>query len=167
MFKILLPLVSLLICANVSAATPIFLDIARNADGSVKHMDKGEAIVYCQKQGDHLPTARELVQLEMSLGAKGFVDACDIYDRECFSVRVTNYDGSSDSFNYSSAGDHTSIVENHPFLWLWSSSTHTYDRWFGIVVGGSHGGVDYFYNGFNGHDKVYGIEVAVRCVSGR
>lgn len=140
------------------AATPAFLDIARNADGSVKSiMDQADAIHYCANQGAHLPSARELAQLSMSLGAKGIVDACDRSDKKCYSVKATNADGSSDNFNFSYAGYQRPAGElgNN---WFWSSSVFSNFSGFAFVLNGYYGDVVY--------DVRY-VNFAVRCVSGR
>lgn len=136
---------------------PAFLDIVKNADGSVKTMNQADAIQYCASQGAHLPSARELAQLSMSLGAKGIVDACDSSDSSCYSVKATNADGSSDNFNFSYAGYQRPAGElgNN---WFWSSSVYSNHSDFAFGLNGNFGVVVSAYRSSN---------YAVRCVSGR
>ncbi len=139
------------------APTPGFLDIVKNADGSVKTMNQSDAVDYCTSQGAQLPSARELAQLSTSLGAKGIVDACGSSDISCFSIKATNADGNEDSFDFSYAGYQRPAGEmgNN---WFWSSSAYSNVSDFAFFLNGSGGEVAYVYR--NGH-------YAVRCVSGR
>ena len=134
---------------------PAFLDIAKDAYGKVKFMNQANAVQYCSAQGAHLPSARELAQLAMSLGAKGIVDSCGS-ENKCYSVKATNANGSSDSFNYSYAGYETPDGDLGKY-WFWSSSVNSNysDNAFYFI--GDNGYVDNYYrNNFN----------AVLCVSG-
>lgn len=136
------------------APKPVFLDIVKNADGSVKTMNQSDAVHYCASQGAHLPSARELAQLSTSLGAKGIVDACGSSDISCYSVKATNADGNEDSFEFSYDGYQRPAGEmgNN---WFWSSSAYLNVSDFAFFLNGSGGEVAYVYR--NGH-------YAVRCV---
>ncbi len=46
-------------------------EIARNADGSVRHMNRFQAATYCREQGSRLPTVRELAMCSHAHGAVG------------------------------------------------------------------------------------------------
>lgn len=138
------------------ARMPTFLDIAKNADGSVKYMSHADATQYCSNQGAHLPSARELSQLSMSLGARGIVDSCSSYNK-CQYVGARNADGSSDRFYFSYAGYQLPAADIRKDL-FWSS--------------GYLGNSDYaFILDGNDGDIVYGnieyVRIAVRCVSNR
>lgn len=139
-----------------AAQIPTFLDIARNADGSVKYMYLADAIQYCSDQGAHLPSARELAQLSMSLGARGIVDSCGS-DSECYPVKANNADGSSDSFNFSYAR-YQRPAGDLGDSWYWSSSVYPGFLGGAFHLSGRHG----FLDAFNRFRKY-----AVRCVSGR
>jgi len=136
------------------APTPVFLDLVKNADGSVKTMNQSDAVHYCASQGAHLPSARELAQLSTSLGAKGIVDSCGSSDISCYSVKATNADGNEDSFEFSYDGYQRPAGEmgNN---WFWSSSAYSNVSDFAFFLNGSGGEVAYVYR--NGH-------YAVRCV---
>lgn len=103
-----------------AAQMPTFLDIAKNADGSLKYMNHADAIQYCSSQGAHLPSARELAQLSKSFGARGIVRSCGL-DKKCLSILAINADGTSDSFNYSYAGYQRPSGDLGDG-WFWSSS---------------------------------------------
>ena len=135
---------------------PSFLDIARNGDGSVKRMTQPEAIEYCANQGAHLPSARELVQLSMSFGARGIVDSCS-QDNQCYRILATNAEGSQDEFYFSYAG-YQRPVGDLGNNWFWSSSVFSLTHDYAFSLYGDGGEVDYDYRyDFN----------AVRCVAGR
>lgn len=51
-----------------------FADIARNLDGSIKHMNWFEAKDYCANQGMHLPTARQFTALAATMGAPAILE---------------------------------------------------------------------------------------------
>ena len=135
---------------------PAFLDIVKNADGRVKTMNQAYAMQYCASQGAHLPSARELAQLSMSLGAKGIVDSCDSSDNKCYPIKAINADGRADSFNFSCAGYQRPEGElgNN---WFWSSSVNSNFSDYAFYLSGDNGYVVYVRNDI----------VAVRCVSGR
>jgi hypothetical protein len=91
-----LMILGLVLTATVTARAdknPKFLDIARNADGSVKYMNQREALKYCSNQGAHLPSARELTYLSASFGARGIVDSCEWSELKCFTAHAINADG--------------------------------------------------------------------------
>jgi hypothetical protein len=67
-------------------------------------MKIAEAVQYCENQGTHLPSARELAQFAVKLGAKGIVEACDSDDDFCQKVEAKNIDGKNDTFYFSAAG---------------------------------------------------------------
>jgi uncharacterized protein (TIGR02145 family) len=144
---------------HLAAEMPTFLDIAKNADGKPKYMNQAEAIYYCLNQGAHLPSARELALLAMSLGARGIVDSCGSDNRRCFSYKAENADGSYDSFKFSyegyqrPAGD---LGDN----WFWSSSVHKSMSYYSYILRGQSGHV-----GIDSRTRTR--NVAVRCVSGR
>lgn len=140
-------------------SAPMFLDIAKNADGSVKRMKQSEAFKYCANQGAHLPTARELAQLSISLGARGIVEWPGMDEYWCripggfYSVRTTN-----DIFCFSSVGFQRPAGDlgNH---WFWSSSYDSNPSFNTFVLNGFVGEVDLV-------DSAYS-NGAVLCVSGR
>ncbi len=86
--------------ANHSTLT--FIDIARHEDGLAMSSNHNEALKYCADQGAHLPSARELAQLLVSLGAKGFAESNLDYSYQ--KIDTTNADGSADSFYFSDSG---------------------------------------------------------------
>ena len=142
-------------------AQPVFLGIAKDAAGKVKTMTQADAIQYCASQGNHLPSARELVQLMVSMGAKGIVNACGIGDH-CDHLDAINVDGSQDSFNVSYAGFNPTDPEMNNMFW--SSSVETSDSITeGLVLNGDQGGGVGGLVDLNPHSRW----VAVRCVSGR
>lgn len=137
---------------------PTFLDIAKNADGTVKYMNQNDAIQYCTAQGAHLPSARELAQLSMSLGAKGIAEIkSGKPDNSYYSINAKNADGSSDKFYFSNEGYQRPAGEmgNN---WFWSSSVFSYSSYYAFFFSGYFGGV------FSDSRYYYG---AVLCVSGR
>ncbi|MBN8541578.1 MAG: hypothetical protein J0L82_14385 [Deltaproteobacteria bacterium] len=82
-----------------------FLDIAKNDDGTVKHMNHNEAIKYCIDRQAHLPSARELAHLSMSLGAKGIAEIKGGKPDESYrQFKFKNSDGTSDNFYFSREG---------------------------------------------------------------
>lgn len=83
---------------------PIFFPVARDPDGKVKYMNIIEAVQHCENNGSHLPSARELAQFSVNLGAKGIVEVCDAGDDYCQKIEAKNIDGKNDSFYFSSAG---------------------------------------------------------------
>lgn len=137
---------------------PTFFEIARNRDGSVKYMKQARAIQYCSSQGAHLPSARELVQLATSLGARGIVASCGS-DNFCYDVNVTNADGSYDSFKFSYAGYQRPSANDVISVGFWSSSVGSPGSFNGIVF--------YSDEGYFDHVSRRGSYEAVRCVSGR
>jgi hypothetical protein len=139
-----------------AARMPQFLDVARNADGSVRCMTQADAIQYCLNQGAHLPSARELAQLAMSLGARGIVESCGS-DMNCYPVNATNADGSSDAFNFSYTGYRRPAGELGR-NWFLSSSVAPYDSNYVFYLYGVYGFVYHYYRGGDS---------AVSCVSDR
>jgi len=142
---------------------PRFLDIAKNADGSPNFMTQSEAIAYCKDpnqvpQPAHLPSARELVQLSTSLGAKGIVDKCEGSDQKCYTISAINVDRSQDTFNFSYEGYQRPSGELGK-NWFWSSSVYSYGSGLAYVLYGADGNVGNYYRGHSNS--------AVRCVSGR
>jgi hypothetical protein len=147
-----------LVCAPALAdQMPRFLEIAKNADGSVKYLDQAAGRQYCSTHRAHLPSARELAKLSMSYGAKGIVDAC-ASDDDCYSVTAINADGRFDSFNFSIAG-YQPPAGDLGSNWFMSSSVG--DEPYGYGFFGLRGETGYVFS----VDRAY--SGAVRCVSGR
>ncbi len=136
--------------------SPVFLDIARNSDGSVKTMTNGEAIAYCLGRDAHLPSARELAQLSMSFGAKGIVDACKTSDKTCYKVESLNAKGTPDSFYFSCLGYRRPAYERGA-EWLWSTSLTSKIPYYDIVFDSDQC--------FIGDDTYRPADLAVRCVA--
>ncbi len=142
---------------------PTFLDIAKNAAGP-KLMTQPAAVEYCQdpsnvQQPAHLPSARELAQLSMSLGAKGIVDTCG-KDQNCYKIsNIQNSDGSKDEFYYSYSG-YQRPPGDLGSNWFWSSSVYSGYSYYAFDLNGDVGDVD---SGHRNRDNF----IAVRCVSGR
>lgn len=94
-------------------STPIFSEIVMKDATSEKYctvviqgicfMYQQDANNYCTSQLMHLPSARELVQLAVSFGAKGIVSNCD-NDEKCNHYLVENLDKSIDEFDFSFSG---------------------------------------------------------------
>ncbi len=91
---------------------PMFLHIARNADGSVKYMNQNQAIQYCLGQGAHLPSAREWAQYSFMLVAEGILEV-DFVDSNLGGRPPVGYSlinakdfltGSSDAFYFNLTG---------------------------------------------------------------
>ena len=120
-------------------------------------MGQADAIQYCWIEGAHLPSARELAQLSMSLGATGIMVSCGS-DSLCHPVNETNPAG-SDSFNFSYAGYQRppGDLGNN---WFWSSSVYSYYPDSALGLSGFDGRIQTFYPGITEN-------IAVRCVSGR
>jgi hypothetical protein len=137
-------LVSLAICFTFNSAfafeVPVFLEIARNVNGKVKYMSQEEAAQYCASQGARLPSARELTQLSVSLGAKGIVDSCGSEWSCAKRKHIQNADGTNDEFyfNYSGYQPPAGDLGNN---WFWSSSVDSRYPEFGFFFNGVDGGI--------------------------
>ena len=154
LFTGLLQLISL----GSHAAEPAFLDIARDASGKVLYMGQSEAVQYCSDRGAHLPSARELAQLSMSLGADGFVDAC-IPNNHCYKVSyIQNADNSTEEFFFRVLGYHRPAGDLGA-NWFWSSSVDSKYPYAGFALFGPYGDINPLYR-----DSQIS---AVRCVTGR
>lgn len=158
-------LISFAISSQSFAAThspqkaPFFLDVARGEDGKILFMNQYHALQYCEKQGAHLPSARELAQLSMSLGAKGIVDSCGT-DQRCYGVMGRNADGGIDEFNYSSTGyQRPAFEDTWLWLWFWSSSIDPVYTDYALVLKNDYGDIHSLIS----RNDYY----AVRCVVGR
>lgn len=139
--------------------TSSFLDIARDMNGKVMYMNQSEAIKYCANQGAHLPSARELAQLSMSLGAKGIVDSCGYDKRTCYKVdSIENADGSKDEFYFDYSGFEIPTGDLGD-KWLWSSSVKSFNPDFAFVFHRHFGSIVYENGNYN--------NFAVLCVAGR
>ncbi len=130
-------LISLLLSATASASAqtgeaPHLLDFLRSPrDFSVRHLYHDEAIYYCNKQGNHLPTARELAQYAMSLGAKGIAEFADGKPDDSYYRVDATQDGFNgiyfDRFYFSAEGyqhPEGEFGENE----IWSASSNSYAR---------------------------------------
>ena len=177
MRKIISTLLFSLICLPALAdqlPVPAFLHLARNADGSPKLMTQQAAIEYCQdpnniQQPAHLPSARELGQIAMTLGKNnGFVDSqC----KHCLPFHAKNVDGTLDNFYFSWEGYHKPARDVYDLdpkdfgrQTLWSSSVDL-----GAATPGEPIqpiGFDVFYGGM-GDYYVGASSPAVGCLSGR
>lgn len=134
-----------------------FLDIARDASGEVMYMKRSDAVQYCANLEAHLPSARELAQLSMSLGAKGIVDTCHSV-QDCYEIgSIQNTDGSEDKFYFSFSGYQRPAGElgNN---WFWSSSVTRFNPYIAFVLDGRPGYIE-TADGIN-------YRLAVRCVVG-
>jgi hypothetical protein len=89
-----LPILIMSLITVTGYAAPQFGDIARNANGSVRYMNVGDAIDYCASQEMHLPSARELAQLSVSMGSEISETRKDGYNL----VSARNVDGKEDNF---------------------------------------------------------------------
>ena len=142
----------------LAGQAPTFLDIVKDADGSVKYMNQYDAVQYCAAQGAHLPSARELARLSMSLGAKGISEVtAPKPDISYYKISAKNADGSLDEFYFSYVGYQrpTSELGNN---WFWSSSVGSVNSDFGFLLSGYGGDVFNYYRN---------SRVPVRCVAGR
>ena len=168
---------------NAVKSVPIFLDIARNANGSIKDMSQADALAYCECQGEakerlgcttapfmaHLPSARELAQLSMSLGAKGIAEIESGRPDDSYGeIKAINADGSSDNFYFSYEGYRIPSSElRHEGIWSASvnpnhnnSVSPNYNNSkFAFMFNGGVGNVVDIYR-----EIVY---VEVRCVASR
>jgi hypothetical protein len=83
-------------------------------------MNLPDAIKYCKKKGEHLPSPRELALYAMKFGAEGIISGCS-YSRDCFTINAIDHEGNADSFYYSSKG-YSCTSDNGCEASLWSSS---------------------------------------------
>lgn len=84
--------------ASKNVAPPDLTDVAKNADGSVLHLNQYDADSYCRNQGQRLPTARELGLYAQSLGAEGIIET----EKDGFlPVNGSDSAGHPDNFYYS------------------------------------------------------------------
>lgn len=143
---------------QVSSQEPVFMEIARNADGSVKLIPQDEAAKYCLEQGGRLPSAREFAHLVMSFGARGIVEDCGS-DSNCYQVRARMLDGSLDQFYFSNAGYQQPTGDLWSY-WFWSSSIRQYVDNEVYVLSLNSGNLLYAKRGLF-------LNGAVRCVSVR
>ncbi len=101
---------------------PVSIDIVKDDNNRVIIMNHAEAIQYCSTHDARLPSARELAKLSMSLGSKGIVDACEKIDKQCGKYEpVSIYDGTPDSFYFSSRGYQRPEGDLGKYV-FWSSS---------------------------------------------
>lgn len=127
-----------------------FLDIAD------VRVSQYKALQVCNKLEAHLPSARELAQFAMSLGAKGVVEQCGS-DSQCHLILATNADGTADRFYYSESGYHR--PHNDLGYWLWSSSLYS---------NGSDSAIFLAPDGHIGAYARYREDIfAARCATGR
>lgn len=138
---------------------PIFQGIARNGDGDVKLMIQYEANAYCKKLGARLPSAHELAQLSMSLGARGIVELRNPEDG-CEGVPGGGYskvyaESAEDNFCFSEQGYQRPADELGKYG-FWSSSIDAHSSGFALYFRSSVGDIDTVTrNAFH----------AVRCVT--
>jgi hypothetical protein len=136
----------------IKNSAPNLTDIAKNADGSVRHMTQYDADNYCRSQGQRLPTARELALYAQSLGAQGISEtAKDGYDL----VKGSDSAGHPDNFYFSNQG-YQPPAGDLGKSWFWSSSLHPDHSDWPYSLKASEGKFEYFYLGFD--------FAAVRCV---
>jgi hypothetical protein len=134
-----------------------FMDVAKNADGSLKTMNQADAIEYCSAQGAHLPSASEFVQFAMRLGAKGIADSN--LDDSFHKFNVTNVNGTENTFYFSSDGYRPPADAPPGNILFWSSSVLSNNSVRGFVWGADYGFIS---------DVVRNYTVpAVGCVLGR
>lgn len=148
-------IILLLLClfSNLAVASqpiPRFSDIARNADGSIRQMNQDEAISYCAKRWQRLPSIREFAELATSMGATGISETAK---SGFYEVNGRNADGKVDRFYFSNSG------YNRPpgdlgTNWFWSSSVYLSFPYGAFNLYGSNGAVGFIYLGKLG---------AVRC----
>lgn len=125
--------------------SPQFSDIARHHNGSPKYMTQSEAIEYCKKRGQHLPSAKELASLPSTLGAVGISETK--IDQSCFPVNAKNRDGTVDSF-YICISGYTRPLGDLGNNWFWSSSADLTIGGNGYGLSGTFGGISSFNLGF-------------------
>lgn len=141
--------------------TPVIGDIVRNTDGSIRYMNQYDAVQYCANQGMHLPSARELAQLSMNLGAKGILEMHDIKNGHVpegyHHVKAKNADGKDDSFYFNDVG-YQPTKGDLGHSWLWSSSVCSDISDFAYGQSGDYGSIGFVIR--------YDDNVAVRCAAG-
>ncbi len=131
-------------------------DIARDTYGRIRLMNQVEAFNYCARQGQHLPSVRELAQLATSMGAAGISEtAKDGYHQ----VSAKNADEKTDSFYFSYAG-YKRPAGDLGKTFFWSSSVNLNYPDYGFVLYGDSGR---FYN----DSRNYFDLRAVRCARGQ
>lgn len=136
---------------------PDLTDVAKNADGSVLHLNQYDADSYCRNQGLRLPTARELGLYAQSLGAEGVSEtAKDGY----LPVNGLDTAGHPDGFYYSF------LHYQRP-----SGDLESSNAYWSSTIDPEHSNVAYSLNGFMGvivglNRDFAGIG-AVRCVRSR
>jgi hypothetical protein len=137
------------------AETVTFLNIESFPDGSPKYInEEHKARQFCASQGAHVPSARELAQLSVNLGAKGIVVSCGSEDLKCSKVEVLNEDLSSDSFYFSFSGYQRPPGQPGNNLFISSS------------VSPSRPDLQFYLRGDNGKIEYNSGYSLVRCASG-
>jgi hypothetical protein len=137
---------------------PVLTDIAKNADGSVLHLNQYDADSYCRNQGQRLPTARELALYAQSLGARGVSDTPKVgYEL----VNGSDSAGHPDNFYFCYLGYKMPPggVENNMNS-FWSSSVDPDHSNVAIALSGYQGVLV-------GFDRSFAGMGAVRCVRSR
>lgn len=115
--------------------------------GSPCTMNQENAIAYCESQGGHLPSAREMARLLGRFHADGVVDRCNNNDDKCSKISVQNHDKKRDKnidefyLNYSGYTRDGGDLGSYQF-WLSSSSTR-YPDILGATFLGHVGDIDY------------------------
>jgi hypothetical protein len=145
---------------SVAVQNSVSDGIVKDASGKANYMTRVEAVQYCERQGKHLPSARELAQLAMSMGAKGFVDYCSSADPKCSEIHAINADGHHDSFRFDWVG-YKSPKGDLGDKVFWSSSVQSTALNFAFLFNGRDGSLDYM--GFHSPWDTY----AFSCVPGR
>ena len=160
---------------EVLDAAPIFGDIVKNADGSIRHANQRYADEYCRDRGFRLPTARELAQVSQSRGAAGIRETAHVgvvrtdpaVQQEITAMRKEGYapfyahDGihpTSVDFYYSYVGYQRPAGEEGSIIFFWSSTKYPFaaNFYYRLHVDSGHFNAD--------SDGRYYVESAIRCV---
>ena len=118
----------------------IWGDIAKNADGSIRHMDQYQATEYCQSLGAQLPSREDFVRLREYMGARS--GTYEGYSPQVI-PNLTRNEGGRTYSNY-----------------FWSSSVHPGASGLAYVFDGRRGGI---YD----DDRAPSDDGAVRCAARR
>ena len=149
--------VLMLIFASTAQAHSLELsDFARYSSGLIVRSNQEYAIQYCASSGARLPSARELAEYSMSLGAKGISEIADGKpDDSYYLISSINADGTLDRFYFSKVGfqlPERFEGENG----VWSSSIFVGRADLAYFLFGGTGGVSTYYR--------YVRFMAIRCV---
>ena len=121
-----------------------------------------DAVGYCAKQGQHLPSVRELAVYAMKFGARGIVDSCNSDDKQCHHIQAVDVSGSPDSFYYSSAGYRRPQGEHGDSL-FWSWSFKADEQWHSFGFDAIYGSISHYpYQGLL--TKEFSVYASTLCL---